>query len=159
MATSSMSSRRTEARTGTGLLASCALVAAGPGCAQPTVTAQAVACPPVIATRQELREPVPAWTASQLGGTSRLLYAEIYDGPPRNEQALMPDQQKAESGREVLIWRLRGAPAKDGTWLVCAYQNTQVRLELRLPDGVTECSQTNSTDPRRAIKLLAQGCH
>lgn len=98
------------------------------------------------------------WRSTQLGSLSKLVYAEVYAGPPRNEQVIMPDEYRDQPGRVTMNWRFRGQPAREGIWLVCAYQNTQVRLELRLPESVTECSQINSTDERRPIKLMGQSC-
>jgi len=141
----------------------CSAAAVFVGCAATlgitsAVAAESVTCPAAIRTSQQLAQNMSPWSAIQLGTSSRLLYAEIYDGPPRNEQIIMPDEHKEERGREVMTWRFRGQPAKEGTWLLCSYQNTQVKLELRLPETVTECSQTNSTDTRLVVKLIAQDC-
>lgn len=119
----------------------------------------AVSCPATIQTNQQLTRPAaPPWASLQLGGSSHLLFAELYDGPPRDEQIIMADEHRDEPGRELLTWRFRGQPAKQGTWLLCSYQNTQVKLEMRLPETVTECVQASSTDASRVVRLLSQVC-
>ena len=94
----------------------------------------------------------------QQGQSSRLLYSEVYAGPWRNEQAAPPDEVLDRPGRQYLVWRLRGQASPDGAWLVCSYQNTQVKLERRLPGTISECRQVNSTDAKRVVKLLEQRC-
>lgn len=98
------------------------------------------------------------WEAAQQGASSRLLYSEVYAGSWRDEQPVTVDEFKDSPGRETLIWRLRGRSSREGTWLVCTYQNTQVKLVRRLPETITECMQVNSTDPKRVVKLLEQRC-
>ena len=122
------------------------------------VAAEDVQCPAALQTTQSATSTTASWTAAQQGQSSRLLYSEVYAGPWRNEQSVPPDEVQDTPGRQSLIWRLRGRPSPDGTWLVCTYQNTQVKLERRLPETVTECLQVNSTDPKRVVKLLEQRC-
>ena len=118
-----------------------------------------VSCPATIQTNQQLTpRAAPPWASLQLGISNRLLYAELYDGPPRDEQIIMADDHRDEPGRELMSWRFHGQPARQGTWLLCSYQNTQVKLELRLPEKITECVQTLSTDKSRVVRLLSQTC-
>lgn len=133
------------------------------GCAGGLLQASAVAaeeirCPLTLQTTQSAAQPPAPWEAAQQGQSSRLLYAELYAGPWRDQQPVMVDEFKDSPGKETLIWRLRGRASPLGTWLVCSYQNTQVKLVRRLPDTITECTQVNSTDPKRVVKLLEQGC-
>lgn len=120
--------------------------------------AEEIRCPLTLRTTQSATQPLGPWEAAQQGQSSRLLYAELYAGPWRDEQPVMVDEFKESPGSETLIWRLRGQPSPQGTWLVCSYQNTQVKLVRRLPETITECTQVNSTDPKRVLKLLEQGC-
>lgn len=123
------------------------------------VAAEEIRCPATLQTSQSAAGVVAApWEAAQQGQSSRLLYLELYAGPWRDEQPVMVDETKNSPNRETLIWRLRGNPSAQGTWLVCTYQNTQVKLVRRLPDSITECAQVNSTDPKRVVKLLEHGC-
>lgn len=132
-----------------GLAAGCA---AAPG---PVETS----CPATIKTTQQLAGTATPWTATQLGTSNRLVYSELYDGPPQDGQGLMPDATEDGPGKTATsVWRFHGAPAKQGTWLLCGYQNTQVKLSLRLPETVTECRQVDSTDPNRVVKLVSQVC-
>lgn len=118
----------------------------------------AVQCPPSISTVQQADEAPAPWRASQQGTSSRLLYIEVYARPWREGQALQPDQVQDQPGTQTERWRFQGPASPTGTWLVCSYQNTQVKLERRLPDSVSACQQTLSTDPRKVVKLLSQGC-
>jgi hypothetical protein len=118
----------------------------------------AVQCPPTISTLQQAETAPAPWKASQQGTSSRLLYVEVYAGPWRDGQALQPDHVQNQSGTQTERWHFKGTASTAGTWLVCSYQNTQVKLERRLPDSVSACQQTQSTDPRKVVKLLSQGC-
>jgi hypothetical protein len=132
--------------------------AGGLGAAQ-AVAAEEIQCPSSLRTTQAPTEdPATPWSASQQGQSSRLLYVEVYAGPWRQEQSLPPDEMQDSPGRQSLTWRLKGLPSVQGTWLVCTYQNTQVKLERRLPEAVTECLQVSSTDPKRVVKLLEHRC-
>ena len=122
------------------------------------VAAEEIQCPATLETIQMAKQPMPPWSADQQGQSSRLLYSEVYAGPWRNEQSVPPGEVQDAPGKQSLIWRLRGRPSPEGTWLVCTYQNTQVKLERRLPETITECVQVNSTDPNRVVKLLEQRC-
>lgn len=130
------------------------------GCLLPgsALAAEEIRCPLTLQTTQSATQPQAPWEAAQQGQSSRLLYAELYAGPWRDEQPVMVDEFKDSPGIETLVWRLRGRPSPQGTWLVCSYQNTQVKLVRRLPETITECTQVNSTDPKRVVKLLEQGC-
>lgn len=136
------------------MLAGCAGIMR-PGSA---LAAEQVSCPATLQTTQAATDAMSPWSASQQGRSSRLLYIEVYAGPWRNEQSVPPDDVQEAPGEQTLLWRLRGRPSAEGTWLVCTYQNTQVKLERRLPDSVTECRQVDSTDPKRVVKVVAQGC-
>lgn len=134
------------------------------GCAHLTWTEPALAnpgavqCPPSINTVQQTDAAQAPWRASQQGTSSRLLYIEVYAGPWQDGQSLQPDQVQDQPGTQTERWRFQGPASSTGTWLVCSYQNTQVKLERRLPDSVSACQQTRTTDPRKVIKLLSQGC-
>lgn len=117
-----------------------------------------IRCPSTLRTTQSATDSTMPWSATQQGESSRLLYIEVYAGPWRNEQAVPPDEVQDSPGRQTLVWHLRGRPSANGTFLVCTYLNTQVKLERRLPDSVTGCRLVNSTDPKRVMKVLEHGC-
>jgi len=122
------------------------------------IAADSIRCPSTLRTTQSSTELPMPWSATQQGDSSRLLYIEVYAGPWRNEQAVPPDEVQNSPGRQTLVWHLRGRPSGKGTFMVCTYMNTQVKLERRLPDSVTGCRQVNSTDPKRVVKVIEQGC-
>lgn len=154
--------RESVPRTVWGTLASLSWAAlAGCVASLPPTSARAaeeIQCPATLATIQSTAQPVPPWDATQQGRSSRLLYSEVYAGPWQDEQPVTVDEFQDAPGRQTLVWRLRGHPSPRGTWLVCSYQNTQVKLVRRLPETITECTQVNSTDPKRVVKLLEQRC-
>lgn len=117
-----------------------------------------MSCPSSIRTQQKLADPIASWDVEASDTSNRLIYVELYNGPPGNEQAIEPDETRDQAKEEILIWRFSGEPAKEGIWLLCGYQQTQVRLLRMLPDAVRECTQTNSNDRSRVVRLLTQTC-
>ena len=81
----------------------------------------------------------------------RLVYIDVYDGPPEKEADLVPDQHKA-AGRAWNTWELAAGP--DGIWVKCGYgkklEGPYARVEnVRLPDTVKSCRADFTTGPGR----------
>lgn len=123
-----------------------------------TAEGHEIRCPSRIETTQSAPGIQAPWRAVQRGNSSRLVFSELYAGPWENDESLPPDESIDSANRELRIWHLVGDPAPEGTWLVCSYQNTQVKIVRRLPDDVRHCEESVSTEPRRVIKLLSQRC-
>jgi hypothetical protein len=117
-----------------------------------------ISCPSSIETSQHLAHGLPGWTERQLGGTSHLIYMEVYRGRPEQEDVVLSSRSELKRGVQTDIWILPQAAKADGLWLLCAYQNTRVTLSARIPDKASECQGISRKDAR-ATDVNKAYCH
>lgn len=93
----------------------------------------------------------------------RLVYVDIFDGPPENLADLVPDQHRSTSaGRAWNVWNL--AAGRQGLYVKCGYGEALAgpysRLEtIRLPDTVKSCRADFKTGRSGAeLNLLRFSC-
>jgi hypothetical protein len=117
---------------GIGVLpAATALILAGvPAAAETT-------CPLSIKAAQSLAAPVAHWTEGAEALPTELAGATLFDGPPEELAALVPDGGNEDDTTTTEFWTLAANPR--GYWITCRYASTTVTLTQRLPDSATRC--------------------
>ena len=92
-------------------------------------------CPLAVETKQSIQTTPAGWTVLQTPAPSRLTRVAIFDGPPREEASLKPDNGDTD---EAPVWTLSPDNPR-GYWLVCYYDDTSIALSKRLPGKVSNC--------------------
>ena len=92
-------------------------------------------CPLAVETKQSIQTTPVGWSVVQSTTPSRLTRVAIFDGPPREEASLKPDNGDTD---EAPVWTLSPDNPR-GYWLVCYYDDTNIALSKRLPGKVSSC--------------------
>ena len=90
----------------------------------------------------------------------RLVYVDIYDGPPSDMADLVPDQHQSPATRTAWnVWQLAAGP--QGLYVKCGYGKAlagpYTRMEtVRLPDATKTCRADFTTGRRPADLTLVR---
>ena len=113
--------------------------------------ADAINCPAIIGTRQELTSAANGWTPLLDDTPHNLAGITFYEGPPSEKASLAYDRIQRNKGEQVATWTF--ARQEDRRiWLVCSYAGTAVELSRSLPPQITTCSV--SYDPQQQVAGL-----
>jgi hypothetical protein len=105
-----------------------------------TYAAEGDVCPAHLETRQSAKAPypyqlVPSEDASPLMGVT------FFDGDPKDEASLAPDDEKKAAGTSVSTWKF-ATDDKSGTFVRCSYFGTSLQLQRRLVPTPGTCAVT-----------------
>jgi hypothetical protein len=112
--------------------------------------AEDVRCPAVISTSQTLTQTVPGWTGQMDGTPNILASVTLYDGPPKEQASLAPDENRLK-GKLMATWDLAPNPGRE-YWLACGYSGTRVTLARPLAKDLRSCTVTY--DPKQTVDGL-----
>jgi hypothetical protein len=96
-----------------------------------------VSCPLKIEVAQTLTAPAAGWTEGLERLPTELSGLTVFDGPPEELAALVPDGGDEDDKTTTEFWTLAANPR--GYWITCHYSSTTVTLTRRLPDSATRC--------------------
>jgi hypothetical protein len=108
-------------------------------------------CPERIKTEQTAASPGQPFRTylDRPDGGNRLVYINLYDGPPEERANLIPDNTDSD---QSAVWTL--APnAERAYWMVCIYQNTWAKLARPLPRGLKYCRVQTDSQGREPVGL------
>lgn len=112
-------------------------------------------CPPTVQLSSASAEAggLPAGAALSLTRSPmRLSGIGMYDGPPEQGAALMPQSDKARKAGSTTLWAFEG-DYPQGRFASCDYAGGAVRVVLRIDDAAKACTAT--TQDNRAQRTLA----
>lgn len=92
-------------------------------------------CPATVQVDQKIRQAPAGWTVSQNPRPFRLTRVALFDGSPKEEASLKPDNGDTD---QAPFWTLSPDNPR-GYWLVCYYDDTSIALSKRLPGKVSSC--------------------
>ena len=94
-------------------------------------------CPSQVAVQpQRIAKPISGWSVISSEEPHQLTSIAFYDGDPKENASLAPDQ----AGRQRQVWTL--AAQSRPYWLSCHYSGTTVVLARPLPAAVRQCVVT-----------------
>ncbi|MDA8454942.1 hypothetical protein M4R22_09220 [Acidovorax sp. GBBC 3334] len=149
--------RRLAARPAAFVLA--AAVLSGPALAAP----KALECPATVRLASPRAEAtgLPAGTEVVLSQSPlRLTGHNVFDGPPAQGAALMPQSEKPAKGGKgpsTAVWAFEG-DYPQGKFLACDYAEGAVRVVQRVDDAVKRCTSTSSTSKNPATLQTRFAC-
>jgi len=79
----------------------------------------------------------------------RLTGHNVFDGPPTQGAALMPQSDKPAKGGSTAVWSFEG-DYPHGKFLSCDYAGGAVRMVQRVGDAVKRCTSQSSTSKNPA---------
>jgi len=97
-------------------------------------------CPAHLETRQSVKAPYP-FQAVPGESASPLMGITFFDGDPKDEASLAPDDEKKVTGTTVSTWKFAGSD-KSSTFVRCSYFGTSVQLQRRLVPAPGTCTVT-----------------
>jgi hypothetical protein len=97
-------------------------------------------CPARLETRQSAKAPYPFQLVSG-DDASPLMGVTFFDGDPKDEASLAPDNEKKSAGTTVSTWKF-AADDKLGTFVRCSYFGTSLQLQRRLVPTPGTCAVT-----------------
>jgi hypothetical protein len=119
------------------LIALLALVAEG-------VPADAGLCPGALTTKQEAMSVPGGFTATVDLKPSPFMGLTFFDGDPKGEASLAPDEEKHVGDTIVSTWAFPPGNSR-GNYLQCAYFGTSVALQRKLDPMISKCVVTYDT--------------
>ena len=108
---------------------------------------QILKVPPSIAVKLDINAVPEGWEPDMKVAKHVLTSITVFDGRPEGKAALVYSNltEKKSQHRLILSWRL--APStKDGIWLQCEYDLTNITLSAPVPAHAAELKVTYSTD-------------
>jgi len=136
-----------------------ALALAGLGFSLTGWAADTLNCPGQLNlnTADVAADSIPArFKAAPTGNLARLTGVSLYDGPPGDSAALVPDSHTETRNVRELKWRLNPAHP---TWVSCDYALGLLRLNSPITGPVTTCTATvqkTGTTAEAAISVTCQ---
>lgn len=97
-------------------------------------------CPARLETRQSAKAPYP-YQLVPSNDASPLMGVTFFDGDPKDEASLAPDNEKKAAGTTVSTWKF-AADDKLGTFVRCSYFGTSLQLQRRLVPTPGTCAVT-----------------
>jgi len=120
------------------LLIGLAAVAAVSG---PAYAAETELCPASIETQQSVKSAPYPFRAVAVARVSQLMGLTFFDGDPKDEASLAPDDEVKSGGKIVSTWSFPPGNAR-GTYLQCAFTDTTIVLQRKLEAAITKCAVT-----------------
>jgi hypothetical protein len=105
-----------------------------------TFAAEGDICPAHLETRQSAKAPYP-YQLVPSNDASPLMGVTFFDGDPKDEASLAPDNGKKAAGTTVSTWKF-AADDKLGIFVRCSYLGTALQLQRRLVPTPGTCAVT-----------------
>jgi hypothetical protein len=106
----------------------------------PAFAAEGDICPAHLETRQSVKAPILS-RRSRARALSPRMGITSFDGDPKDEASLAPDDEKKVTRTTVSTWKFAGGD-KPSTLVRCSYFGTSVQLQRRLVPTPGTCTVT-----------------
>ena len=105
-----------------------------------TFAAEVDVCPGRLETRQSAKAPYP-YQLVPGNDAAPLMGITFFDGDPKDEASLAPDNETKAAGTTVSTWKF-AADSNLGTFVRCSYFGTSLQLQRRLVPSPGMCTVT-----------------